>query len=194
MNDLPELETARLRVVHARPEHAAAHAAFMARNRAHFQRWEPPRSSGVETTTYWTRQLTQAIEDFYTDASVRLVLFPLATPARMVGRVNFTQIHRGPFQSCVLGYQIDEEEQGKGMMFEALSTALAYMFDVRRLHRIEANYRPENERSARLLTRLGFLEEGISRAYLFIDGAWRDHIRMAKIHPGFDASSFEAGA
>jgi ribosomal-protein-alanine N-acetyltransferase len=171
MNDLPELTTAHLRLVHARPEHAAAHAAFMARNREHFLHWEPPRSTGVETTAYWVRQLAQAVEDFHSDGSVRLALFPLAEPARLVGRVNFTQIYRGPYQSCVLGY----------------------MFNVRRLHRIEANHRPENDRSARLLARLGFVAEGYARAYLFIDGQWRDHVRTAKINTAFDTTAFDAG-
>jgi ribosomal-protein-alanine N-acetyltransferase len=39
-----------------------------------------------------------------------------------------------------------------------------------------ANFRPENDRSRRLLQRLGFVEEGFARNYLFIDGAWRDHV------------------
>ncbi|HEU0199010.1 MAG TPA: GNAT family N-acetyltransferase [Burkholderiaceae bacterium] len=194
MNDLPEITTERLRVAHARPEQAAAHAAFMARNREHFERWEPPRSSGVETPAYWTRQLAQAIEDFHADNSVRFVLFPLEAPTRLIGRVNFTQIYRGPFQSAVLGYQIDVDEQGKGLMHEALQAAVSYMFEVRRLHRIEANYLQENERSARLLERLGFVLEGMSRAYLFIDGAWRDHVRAVRINEAFDASVFDAGA
>lgn len=41
----------------------------------------------------------------------------------------------------------------------------------RKLHRIMANDRPENLRSARLLTHLGFKTEGKARAYLQINGA-----------------------
>ncbi|WP_311666215.1 GNAT family N-acetyltransferase [Paraburkholderia sp. WSM4177] len=39
------------------------------------------------------------------------------------------------------------------------------------LHRVMANYRPDNLRSARLLERLGFENEGLARAYLKTDGA-----------------------
>jgi ribosomal-protein-alanine N-acetyltransferase len=47
---------------------------------------------------------------------------------------------------------------------------------------------PENERSARLLERLGFERIGLARRYLFIDGAWRDHVLAALTHPGFDTT------
>jgi ribosomal-protein-alanine N-acetyltransferase len=55
-----------------------------------------------------------------------------------------------------------------------------------------ANYRPENLRSARLLARLGFIQEGYARDYLFIDGAWRDHVLTARLNPAFDASIFSS--
>jgi ribosomal-protein-alanine N-acetyltransferase len=59
------------------------------------------------------------------------------------------------------------------------------MFERMRVHRIMANFRPENERSRRLLQRLGFVEEGFARDYLFIDGAWRDHVLTSLVNPAF---------
>jgi ribosomal-protein-alanine N-acetyltransferase len=50
------------------------------------------------------------------------------------------------------------------------------------LHRVMANYLPENERSARLLARLGFCIEGQANAYLQIAGAWRDHILTSLVN------------
>ena len=52
------------------------------------------------------------------------------------------------------------------------------------LHRVQANVRPENARSLRLLEQAGFEREGFAREYLFIDGAWRDHIMLAIRNPG----------
>ena len=57
------------------------------------------------------------------------------------------------------------------------------MFDTVGLHRIQANHLPENVRSARLLRRVGFVPEGYARDYLFIDGAWRDHVLTACTNP-----------
>jgi [ribosomal protein S5]-alanine N-acetyltransferase len=56
-----------------------------------------------------------------------------------------------------------------------------------RLHRVQANVRHENTRSLALLMRLGFEREGLAREYLFIDGAWRDHVMTARINPGWAA-------
>ena len=71
-------------------------------------------------------------------------------------------------------------------MSEALRATNAFVFDVIRLHRIMANYRPENVRSGRLLERLGFVREGIAKDYLFIDGAWRDHVLTSLTNARFD--------
>jgi len=51
---------------------------------------------------------------------------------------------------------------------------------------------PHNARSGRLLERLGFVNEGLAKDYLFIDGAWRDHVLTARLNPAFDASIFSS--
>jgi ribosomal-protein-alanine N-acetyltransferase len=60
-----------------------------------------------------------------------------------------------------------------------------------RLHRIMANHRPENVRSARLLERLGFVREGVAKDFLFIDGAWCDHVLTSLTHGAFDPAWIE---
>jgi ribosomal-protein-alanine N-acetyltransferase len=71
-------------------------------------------------------------------------------------------------------------------MHEALLATLDEVFGpVVNLHRLQANHRPENLRSAAVLQRLGFHREGVAPQYLFIDGAWRDHVVNAKINPSF---------
>lgn len=188
LDDLPRLATPRLRLAHVQPAMAAAVAQFMVRNEAHFRRWDPPRPEGVGRTTYWRRQLTTAVRELKEGTAVRWGLFEAADEGstRLIGRINFTQIFRGPFQSCVLGYQLDAAAQGRGLMCEALGAALQDLFVVRGLHRVQAAFMAENERSARLLERLGFERIGLARRYLFIDGAWRDHVLAALTNPNFD--------
>lgn len=185
--DLPELTTARLRLLHAQPTMARVFAQFMVRNEAHLQRWDPPRPAGLGTAAHWRRQLATGVREFRAGSSLRWALFDAGDASgALVGRINFTQIFRGPFQSCVLGYQIDAGAQGKGLMFEALHAALDDLFTIRGLHRVQAAYLAENERSAKLLARLGFERIGVARRYLFINGAWRDHVLAALINPDFD--------
>lgn len=67
-------------------------------------------------------------------------------------------------------------------MHEALEGATAFVFNALNLHRIMANYLPENHRSHRLLDRLGFEKKGCARAYLNINGHWRDHMLTSLIN------------
>ncbi len=100
---------------------------------------------------------------------------------QMIGACNFSGIIRGAFQACYLGYHIDQSHQGQGLMHEALQAGIRYMFETMNLHRIMANYIPDNERSARLLERLGFEREGYAKAYLNIGGRWQDHVLTALV-------------
>jgi ribosomal-protein-alanine N-acetyltransferase len=92
----------------------------------------------------------------------------------------------------MLGYAIDHAHEGQGLMQEALQATIEHVFSVLRLHRIQANYVPDNERSGRLLERLGFVREGLAKDYLFINGAWRDHVLTARVNRAFDASIFSS--
>jgi ribosomal-protein-alanine N-acetyltransferase len=50
---------------------------------------------------------------------------------------------------------------------------------------VQAAHLPENTRSAAVLAALGFERIGVSRAYLFINGQWRDHVLNALVNPQF---------
>ena len=57
-----------------------------------------------------------------------------------------------------------------------------YAFHDLGLHRLEANIQPENERSIALVRICGFEHEGLSKAFLYIAGRWRDHERWTVFH------------
>ncbi len=190
--ELARLTTARLVLEPMGGDHAPLLADFFQRNESHLRPWDPPRPRGIADVEFWAAETLRAEEDARAGAVVRWVLLPRDAPTRIVGRVNYTQIVRGPFQSCMLGYAIDAEYQGRGLMFEALGCSLAHVFNVLGLHRVQANHLPENHRSARLLQRLGFRVEGLAHEYLYIDGAWRDHVLTALTSPSFDNSVFRS--
>lgn len=189
---LPTLTTDRLSALHMAPGQAAPLLDFLRRNASHLAPWDPPHPAGFDTIEYWESECLRAAEEYEEGLVARWLLFKRDHPDRVIGRVNFTQIARGPFQSCMLGYAIDAQHQGRGLMREALVAAIAHAFDVLRLHRIQANYVPDNVRSGHLLQRLGFRKEGLAVDYLFINGAWRDHVLTALVNPRFDTSVFRA--
>jgi ribosomal-protein-alanine N-acetyltransferase len=194
---LPELATERLRLRIARPGMQAAMARFLSENfPAHLGPWSPPATAAYFTDDFWRERLAMAVEEFHAGRAARFVLqaggpHPVALDAPILGTCNYTNIVRGPFLACHLGYQIAASHEGQGLMAEALRATNAYVFRALRLHRIMANYRPENVRSGRLLERLGFVREGLAKDYLFIDGAWRDHVLTSLANPQFDAAWVE---
>ncbi len=175
------------------PDEAPAVLDYFSRNRSHLERWEPKRPDDFYTESFWRRRLDLNREHYEAGQSMRLFLArkeaPLGTPDRLIGTINFSDVIRGPFQACYLGYGIDGTLQRQGLMREALDHALDAAFDRLGLHRIMANYQPTNEPSGRLLRRLGFSIEGYARDYLFINGAWRDHILTSLLRPARRSAS-----
>jgi ribosomal-protein-alanine N-acetyltransferase len=61
-------------------------------------------------------------------------------------------------------------------MTEAVGRGIEFAFREKNIHRIMANYVPQNLKSGRVLSRLGFVVEGYARNYLFLNGRWQDHV------------------
>jgi [ribosomal protein S5]-alanine N-acetyltransferase len=105
--------------------------------------------------------------------------FAITYEDRFVGQLTVGNVVRGAFNSAYVGYWVDRAVAGRGVMPTALALVVDHCFGPARLHRIEANIRPENHASQRVVEKLGFREEGLHRRYLAIDGAYRDHIGYA---------------
>lgn len=100
-------------------------------------------------------------------------------PDGIAGIINVSEIVRGLFQSAYLGYYAFVPYAGRGVMRDGLRQAIQYCFSDLKLHRLEANIQPGNQRSISLVKSLGFRLEGYSPDYLKICGRWRDHERWA---------------
>src|SRR5207253_11225801 len=85
----------------------------------------------------------------------------------------------GSARSAQVGYWVDRLVAGRGVIPTAVALAVDHCFFTVGLHRLEANIRPENTASRRVVEKLGFREEGLRRRQLHIDGAWHDHLCYA---------------
>jgi ribosomal-protein-alanine N-acetyltransferase len=177
-NEKPVLRTPRLTLRMGAPQDIPAILRFYGDNRHFFKATDPPRPAQFYTEPYWTKRLRSMAVDYVQDRACSFFLFPVSSEREdeVVGAVNFSNFIRGAFQACYLGYALAQKEQGKGLMTEALRAAIQFAWGTLKLHRVMANYLPQNERSAGVLRRLGFVEEGYAKSYLFIDGRWQDHV------------------
>ena len=106
----------------------------------------------------------------------RTMPWALAYQGGLVGQLTVGGITWGSLRAAYIGYWIDSEVAGRGIMPTAVAMALDHCFDALHLHRVEINIRPENTASLRVVEKLGLRREGERAEYLHIDGAWRDHV------------------
>ena len=152
-------------------------------NHDHLQPFSPTFGAEQLDEAMWREQVIERQLEFARHESFRAFIFQRDSPRRIAGNVNLTQVVRGAFQSCVLGYNLEEGVQGRGYMTEAVKATVTFAFKQWKLHRIAANYMPRNTRSAAVLERCGFQIEGRAPAYLLVDGRWEEHVLTAVINP-----------
>ena len=109
----------------------------------------------------------------------RSLPFAVMLHGSLVGQITVSNVVRGAFQSGSVGYWVDRAAAGRGVIPTALALVVDHCLTTVGLHRIEANIRPENGPSLAVVRKLGFREEGLHARFLYIDGAWRDHLTFA---------------
>jgi ribosomal-protein-alanine N-acetyltransferase len=158
--------------------------------------WEP--TSAVPWTQRHTPAAYRAMRRVVNGRARHGTSLPFAVrvEGRLAGQVTLDNVVRGALRSGYLGYWIDRAVAGRGMTSLAVALVCDHAFGDVGLHRVEADIRPENLPSQRLVERLGFQREGLLRRYLDIDGAWRDHYAYALLAedvPGGVLASWRRG-
>jgi RimJ/RimL family protein N-acetyltransferase len=92
----------------------------------------------------------------------------------LVGDVGVC-LHSNRMQAEI-GFTLAKAYQGHGYATEAVGQVLEHLFTWRNLRRISAECDARNVPSARLLRRLGFVEEGCRRAHTWVKGEWTDDL------------------
>jgi ribosomal-protein-alanine N-acetyltransferase len=153
-------------------------AELRAMSRAHLVPWEPSWPRDDLTKSAYRRRVKHYLREARDDLGYAFLIFEAETD-RLMGGVTLSNVRRGVTQSAMLGYWLGVPYVGKGHMTNAVRAALPHAFEALRLHRIEAAAQPTNTHSVNVLRRCGFVEEGLARRYLKINGSWQDHIVFA---------------
>jgi ribosomal-protein-alanine N-acetyltransferase len=101
--------------------------------------------------------------------------FAVEVDGHFAGQITVNNIVRGSAQFASIGYWLDREYAGRGVMPRAVAMVIDHCFVIAKLHRIEIAIRPENSNSLRVVEKLGLREIGYAPRFLHIDGSWRDH-------------------
>ena len=152
-------------------------AALYTANREFLEPFDPPRPDGFTTAVSQRREL-KALER--ERAADRLERFLIEADREPAGVISVSRISRGPFQNAGLGYWVVERLNGRGIATRAVGLVCEWGFGQAGLHRLEAATLVDNTASQTVLRRNAFTEIGLSPRYLFIAGAWRDHILFAR--------------
>lgn len=147
-------------------------------SRGHLAPWEPLWATDELTRSSFRRRLRRYQWEMQEDLGYAFLIFRQDDKA-LVGGLTLSNVRRGVSQATSIGYWMGAPFAGQGYMSDAVRTTTAYVFDVLKLHRLEAACLPSNTASIRVLDTCGFVHEGLARKYLNINGAWQDHLLFA---------------
>ena len=150
-------------------------ASLRRRSRDFLQPWEPTWPGDDLTRAAFRRRVALYQRD--QDLGQGYAFFVFRQPDHLlVGGVTLRNVIRGVAQTGAVGYWVGAPFARRGYTLAAVRDLTRFAFRRLALHRVEAACCPENIASRRLLETAGFGLEGRARAYLKINGAWRDHL------------------
>jgi len=94
-------------------------------------------------------------------------------PGKLVGTIGFWRMIK-PHYRAEVGYMLQPNLWGKGLMNEALKAVIDFGFNTIQLHSIEAHINPNNVASAGILEKNGFVREAYFKEDYFFRGKFLD--------------------
>ncbi|GCD91532.1 GNAT family N-acetyltransferase [Nocardioides sp. LS1] len=143
------------------------------RNAAWLAPWDATVPPGADARPSSFRALVRRLRKLARQGST--YPFALVVDGRFAGQVTVNNVVRGSAQFASVGYWLDRDFAGRGVMPTAVALVIDHCFTTAGLHRVEIAIRPENSNSLRVVEKLGMREVGYAPRFLHIDGAWRDH-------------------
>jgi len=98
-----------------------------------------------------------------------------ASTDAVVGTCTLTHVSVA-HERAEIGFALRQTHWGQGLGSEAVAALLEFGFATVRLHRLEADVDPRNDRCLRLLERLGFEREGFLRERYYLNSERQDAV------------------
>jgi len=128
--------------------------------------WEPHRdiTASRDILNTW-------VEDY---AQPSFYLWAIVTDNEPVGSISTVHVD-DRLESAEIGYCLSRKEWGKGIMSEAVTLVMRYLFEQVKLHRIHMKHDTDNPGSGRVMIKNGLRYEGLEKAAMRrIGGGWGD--------------------
>lgn len=128
------------------------------------------------------RAFIQRIADAFADDEGITWVITEKNDDRLIGTIGYWRLDKENHRAEI-GYMLQADKHGKGLMPEALAAVLDYGFRGMKLHSVEANVNPHNEASIRLLERNGFVKEAHFKENYYYDGKFLDSVIYSLLTP-----------
>ena len=176
------IETQRLRLQSPHEVSASSVYDYYFTNQNFLKPFSPAREDSFYTIEHHAKTLHGQIEDWDKGIGYRFYISLKNEKHHIIGTIALSNIVRGTFLSCFLGYQLDEAHRNQGYMTEATTRIVDFAFRNLKLHRIEGNVIPRNDASRAVLEKCNFTMEGLSKKYLRINSVWEDHLHYVLLN------------
>lgn len=153
-----------------------------AASRDFLQPWEPTWAADDLSRAAFRRRLAAYARDRDLGSAYPFFVFRSSDNA-LTGGITLSNVRRGVAQMGSVGYWCGKPYVRQGLTLAAVRATILFSFRTLALHRLEAACVPQNAPSRALLNRAGFSEEGLAKAYLKINGVWRDHVLFGLVSP-----------
>lgn len=140
-----------------------------------------------EVMRYWSspalkerdeaEKLLDQIHQYHREKSLFQWGVALQDDDRVIGTCTLARID-AKNRRAEIGYALNRQQWGRGLMKEALTSLFDYAFSRLVLYRIEADVDPRNAASIALLETLGFEREGYLRERWLMEGETQDSVLL----------------
>jgi ribosomal-protein-alanine N-acetyltransferase len=151
-----------LRIQQLSVQDAEVWARMYSDNQGFLQPWSPVMGPEFFTLEGQAKLLQKATEYWQTDRGYGYGIYRNGD-LDPVGRVTLSNVVRGAWDSCTLGYWVAKQYNSQGIATGAVRLVSRAAFMSLELHRIQAAIMPRNRASLKVIQNARFVREGYAR-------------------------------